>query len=590
VKVPLGGATNVLQVVGRDLRGNIYTNATDEITITFTGSIPTAKDWVVINEIMYHAATNNAEYIELFNRHPSYAFDLSGYRLQGVNFTFPPGAFIQPNGFAVIVKDSAAFASAYGVTNRIVGEYSGSLQNAGETLTLLKPGATIVDDVIIDEARYGNSYPWPAIADGFGPSLQLIDATQDNWRPGNWGATTATDPNRATPGRANANRTSLEAYPAIWINEVLANNQKGIMDGAGEHDPWIELYNSGADPIDLSLYYLSNDPANPALWQFPSGTIVGGGGYLLIWADGQPQQASDTELHTNFRLDPTNGVVALSRLQAALPANVDYVYYNTPAPDQSFGGTLDGTAQTPHVLFVPTPAGSNRPASLDAPVTINEWMASNGNVIADPADGRFDDWFELYNSGTTAVDLGNYSLSDDATAPAMFRIPAGYSIPAHGFLLVWADGEVVENNPAHADLHAGFKLSKSGDSIAFFTPNGALLDTVTFGAQNDNASSGRFPDGSVQIYNFNRPSPRAANIAPSSITPRFTQVTFDGVQLTFGWSTTVGHSYRIESTDDLAQPNWSPVGNDIVAAGTTTSTNAAVAPGANRFFRAVRLN
>ena len=88
-------------------------------------------------------------------------------------------------------------------------------------------------------------------------------------------------------------------------------------------------------------------------------------------------------------------------------------------------------------------------------------MSSNASVIADPADGRFDDWFELYNSGATAVDLSGYSLSDDATDPSMFRIPAGYTISSHGFLLVWADGEVVENNPTRTDLHASFKLSKS---------------------------------------------------------------------------------------------------------------------------------
>ena len=81
---------------------------------------------------------------------------------------------------------------------------------------------------------------------------------------------------------------------------------------------------------------------------------------------------------------------------------------------------------------------------------INEWMAINpaGSGILDPADGDADDWFEIYNPTASAVALGGWFLSDDPADPQRFRIPEGFAVPAGGFLMVWADGEVVQNDTA----------------------------------------------------------------------------------------------------------------------------------------------
>ncbi|HSR87832.1 MAG TPA: CotH kinase family protein, partial [Pontiella sp.] len=59
---------------------------------------------------------------------------------------------------------------------------------------------------------------------------------------------------------------------------------------------------------------------------------------------------------------------------------------------------------------------------LDA-VVINEWMADNDTTLADPADGDYEDWFELYNPGTGTVDLGGCYLTDELTEPFEYQIP-----------------------------------------------------------------------------------------------------------------------------------------------------------------------
>jgi hypothetical protein len=86
---------------------------------------------------------------------------------------------------------------------------------------------------------------------------------------------------------------------------------------------------------------------------------------------------------------------------------------------------------------------------------INEWLADNAGIIRDPADGDADDWFELFNPTASAVDLTGWSLTDNLANKTQFVIPSGYSVPARGFALVWADGETGQNAPG-ANLHVNF--------------------------------------------------------------------------------------------------------------------------------------
>ena len=97
------------------------------------------------------------------------------------------------------------------------------------------------------------------------------------------------------------------------------------------------------------------------------------------------------------------------------------------------------------------------------------------------------------------------------------RIPDGTTIPAGGFLLVWADGSTEQL--VNGDLHVKFSLSKNGEAIALFAPDGTLIDGVTFGAQTNDISQGRFPDGNSSIFFMTNPTPRSANFIDVSNTP-----------------------------------------------------------------------
>lgn len=139
-------------------------------------------------------------------------------------------------------------------------------------------------------------------------------------------------------------------------------------------------------------------------------------------------------------------------------------------------------------------------------VAIQELLAENVVGLVDEA-GDHDDWIELHNRTPLTVDLGGYHLTDDRGVPTKWTFPAGSNVPAGGQLLVWAD-----NEPAEGPLHATFRLSGQGESVALFAPGGTVLvDELTFGPQRDDESVGRLDYVPGQLVTFPRPSPERRN-------------------------------------------------------------------------------
>jgi hypothetical protein len=526
--VPLTQQINALTLIGLDRKGNALPGVSDTVTVTYNGAVPQPQDFVVLNEVHYNPAVPQTSFVELHNRSSTTPFDLSGFVFKGLGYTFPPGSIIAPNSYLVLVKNRTEFAASFGAGVPIFDEFPGRLDNAGETLRLVKPGATPDQDVRITDVSYLDHAPWPTDADGKGSSLQLIDPAQDNWRVGNWGAMPTNAANRFTPGAANANRATLTPFPTVWLNEVLPNNVSSATDNAGEREPFIELYNSGATAVNLAGFFLTDTYTNLTKWQFPAGTTLGPARFLTVWADGESAETAPGHPHTSFRLNPTNGSVALVRLQGTgnTPAVMDFADYADLFPNRSVGLIADGNVRDRRPNYFPTPGASNNPAAPAVNVVINEFMAQNNSTIADPADGDFDDWIELYNAGSTTVDLAGFFLTDNLTNRTKFAIPAGYPIPPNGFLLVWADGETGQNQPGNSGLHASFALAKDGEQIGLCSPDGQLLDGFSFGAQTADLSQGRYPDASENpLVSFEEPSPGSANfILGGNLPPTITAV------------------------------------------------------------------
>jgi hypothetical protein len=170
-------------------------SALTEATFTL-GAVAAAAGNLVVSEIHYNpAGTSDAtEFVEILNRSTS-RVDLTGVNFTGAmiftfgNITMEPGARI------LVVEDSVAFAAAYGNGPVVGGQWSGALNNSGDTVTLRDKNNGIIDTV-----SYSQSAPWPTQADGDGYSLVRVNpagpTTSGNWR-------TSTQPG-GNPGAADS--------------------------------------------------------------------------------------------------------------------------------------------------------------------------------------------------------------------------------------------------------------------------------------------------------------------------------------------------------------------------------------------------
>ncbi|MCZ7637962.1 MAG: lamin tail domain-containing protein [Verrucomicrobia bacterium] len=183
----------------------------------------------------------------------------------------------------------------------------------------------------------------------------------------------------ATPGYANSVRATLEPFPAVRLNEVLANNVTGLRDRAGDRDPWVELRNAGPAAAALDGWYLSDSFTQLDRWSFPPGATLPAGAYQLVWADAEPGESTATEWHTNFRLPATSGVVVLARRQLGQVAVVDYLEYTGLTADQAFGyAEPDAANPVPVILPAPSPGVPNPAHSPLAPVIEELTVNSTG--------------------------------------------------------------------------------------------------------------------------------------------------------------------------------------------------------------------
>jgi hypothetical protein len=212
---------------------------------------------------------------------------------------------------------------------------------------------------------------------------------------------------------------------------------------------------------------------------------------------------------------------------------------------------------------------------------INEWLAENDGLFSDPADGASDDWFEIRNPTASAVNLAGWKLTDLPGTTTPYVIPNGWTIPAGGYLLVWADNQPAQNPAAPVTgeaLHTSFKLDADGDTIQLLAPDGRQIDLVTFGKQISNRAEGRDPANPVAAGPLTLPTPGQANVLT-----KIHSLTFGGNSAALRFSTTPEIRYQLEWSNELSA--WNSVGAEEKATTTElTLTDPAPDP-AKRFYR-----
>jgi hypothetical protein len=494
VSVPLDPGTNQLSIVGVDLRGQPVSGSSNSVSVIYSGSAPSPAGHVVINEIMYQPTVPGAEYIELYNNSSATGFDLSGWQLPALNYTFPSGSLLNANNFLVLAANPSSFASAYGGTIPIFDFFTGTLSGTGQNLFLEAPSTNSAGSTVIAGVAYRATPPWPAGANGNGSSLQLVDPTQDNWRVGNWVGNFP--PKSLSPGSANSGLRSLPVFPSLWLNELQADNLSGITNSAGEHTAWLELYNPTTNVVALVGLYLSNDYANLTGWAFPGDAVVNPGEFKVIFADGETNLSTSAELHTSFTLTSGAGSLALTRLFNGSPEVLDYMDYTNLAPDHSYGSVPDGQSFVRQALAFATPGSSNNLAGLRSFIP----YSSPGSVYTQNFDSLPNPGAISVNSANPVVINGTtYALANpfafDAQPSASANSGGGLGIAELTGWYGWAGLD--------AKFGASYGDQTTGGQISFGLPGDpnralGLLATSSTGAT---AMGAKFINATAQILN-----------------------------------------------------------------------------------------
>jgi hypothetical protein len=227
----------------------------------------TLAEEIIINEIMYHPASNQAadEYVEIYNRGTN-TYNLEGWRLSaGVGFVFPR-VLMEPGAYLVVAADGNAFTNRHPEVTNWVGGWQGRLGDNGEKITLRDAFGQEVDSVsYANEGDWGQrargpldfehrGWVWQAAHAGGGSSLEVVNPRLSNRYGQNWAASAVTN---GTPGRLNSGWTSNQAplildvahHPSVprsdqpvtvtvrIVDEVLVGLQVNLhhrVDGAAE--------------------------------------------------------------------------------------------------------------------------------------------------------------------------------------------------------------------------------------------------------------------------------------------------------------------------------------------------------------------
>ncbi len=283
--------------------------------------------------------------------------------------------------------------------------------------------------------------------------------------------------------------------PRLVVNEVLASNQTGIADGAGEQEDWVEILNLGATTADLEGMFLSDRLDETIAWPFPAMSIPPGGS-TLIWCDDEPQ---DGVLHASFRLSRSGGEIGLFESVEHGNVLIHGFTFGTQSADVSFGFAADA-GDAPEYLVPPTPLANNAPSAPFSDICINEFL-TDSQLPGVP------DWVELYNRGTLTVNIGGWHLSDDVDDPKRYPFPDPTLIAPGAYLSV-------DSNTM------GFGLSRNGERILLADPSGLVgYDYVDFGEQFPDVSLGRVADGAPFWHFLTPTSQDLANECDPAIAP-----------------------------------------------------------------------
>lgn len=391
------------------------------------------------------------DWVELHNTADE-AVDISGFILSdnvgNDKYHFPQGTILAPGAyFLVSCTDQVAApeVAPFGLS-----------RDGTETVVLKTADGRIVE---IIETLPMSSGSMALQSDGSWEVTQLVSAGFENTPEGNQEYLLQTG---AQPG-------------AIRISEVMAAQQLVMPDSFGGFPDWVELYNTSERTVDLSGWYLTDDPAETQKWMIPA-LVLEPGERKVIFCSGRDTEISG-ELHASFSLSA--GGESLS-LYAHGGVAVDTV--NFPAAQDHTSFAFDGEERA-RQTELPTPGYPNDQPGYEefcaqhsprGALAIWEVMSANDSYLPQKLGSCYD-WVELRNISDEPLDLADFCITDDPEVPDMHRLGNRVLQPGQSVAIILS-GEPEMAKDGYE--HTLFSLDAREDGLLLFDISGNLLDYV----------------------------------------------------------------------------------------------------------------
>lgn len=452
-----------------DSSGDVPGSSDGQPTAKSSSSIAdNAEPQMACSEIMYNAPGESPlEWVEVYiaggmdmDNMQNFFLHLSG----AVDYTFPEEP-LKKGEYVVVANDTAEFRKMYPTfAGRLFGPWVGGttvkLTNEGDVVNVKVQGEGDVS------CAFSNEPPWPSLADGKGRTLVYVGGNAA--QPNSWAAS------KVDKGNPGVGGDEWVAPTQVRINEIMPFK-------LGEKS-WIEVYNAGDQPVDITGWTLEVKRRDETLTI--SAGVVPAKGYLVLDAE----TAFDKELV----VAPDGGEFYLRG-----PQEGDESSIWVPATTATSGvvDLSDGsTAQGP--LAAATPGEKNSALAVGS-LYINEihYHPASANTTV-PFE-----FMEVVNGSETPVTLYSSSVSKGWKVEGVnLEFASATTIPAKGLILLipetledvdmasfgitaWSADFVRETYQIPADVqivtYKG-KLSNRGETIAVKEPySKETVDGVT---------------------------------------------------------------------------------------------------------------
>lgn len=423
----------------------------------------------------------SCDWVELHNT-AGEETDISGFTLSdnvgNDKYRFPQGTVLRPNQYLVVPCTDlvvAADVAPFGLNQELV-----------ETVVLKANDGRIVETIETMPMISGSMALQP---DGSWAVTGQVSAGYENTEQGYQQYLLQTG---AQPG-------------SIRITEVMAAQQLVAPDSFGQFPDWVELHNTTDVTINLSGWYLTDDPVQMQKWMIPD-LVLQAGERKVIFCSGRDVEV-DGELHAAFSLSA--GGESLS-LYAHGNVLVDAVNFSAAQDHTAFvfdGGTAQQTE-------TPTPGYANDQLGYEefcadymprGDLAIWEVMTANDRYLPQRLGSCYD-WVELRNISDKTLDLSGFSITDDPEVPDMHLLGSRTLKPGECVTIILSgEPEMARDGYEHTE----FSLDARDDQLLLYDISGKVLDYVYLKQIPRNTSYGRMTD--MGGFYYMNPTPGRKN-------------------------------------------------------------------------------